>query len=153
MGWRLFVLSAGLNIDRFILRLNRRFFFSTNDNIAVIALELRGKWRWYTPLVRIFCWNNNVSHYKLARAMHVRFFGSFVGLFVYRICLFPRYMAAFAIKTTFYIIALLLRARVFPALMRYSCAIFAFRFLLAVFGYMFEFVAFKALTDPDYGIV
>jgi hypothetical protein len=85
--------------------------------------------------------------------MRVRFFGSFVGLFVCRICPVPRYVAVFAINITFYIAAFLLKALVFPVLMRYNCVISAFRSFFAIFGYISEFIAFKALTDPDYGIV
>jgi hypothetical protein len=85
--------------------------------------------------------------------MRVRLFGSFVGLFICRICPIPRYIAAFAINTTFYTAALLSKARVFPMLMRYNCAISAPRSLFAVFGYMSEFIAFKALANPNYGIV
>jgi hypothetical protein len=62
-------------------------------------------------------------------------------------------MAAFAINITFYTAILLLKARVFPVLMCYDCAMFAFRFFFAIFGYMSEFVAFKALANPDYGII
>jgi hypothetical protein len=63
-------------------------------------------------------------------------------------------MATSAIYTPFDAARLPVKARAFAfLLMRCCCAISAFRCFSAVFRYMFVFVAFEALANPQYGIV
>jgi hypothetical protein len=86
--------------------------------------------------------------------MRIRFFGFFACGFIGRIRPVPSNMATSAIYTPFDAARLPVRARVFAFLfMRYCCAISAFRYFSAVFRYIFVFVAFKALANPQRGII
>jgi hypothetical protein len=86
--------------------------------------------------------------------MRIRFFGFFACGLIGRARPISNNMAISAIYTPFDAARLPVRARVFAfLLMHYCCAISAFRYFFAIFRYMFVFVTFKALTNPQRGIV
>jgi hypothetical protein len=94
------------------------------------------------------------SYYELARAMRVRFFGSFAGVFINRARPIPGRVAASAVNAFFCTAWLFVRACIFTPLLVSCCrAISALRYLSAIFRYMSVFVAFKALANPQRNIV
>jgi hypothetical protein len=86
--------------------------------------------------------------------MRVRFFGSFAGVFIDRARPISGRMAAFAINASFFTAWLFVKACIFTFLL-VSCyrVVFASRCFSAIFRYMSVFVAFKALANPQRGII
>jgi hypothetical protein len=86
--------------------------------------------------------------------MRIRFFSFLACDLISRARPVLSNMATSAIYTFFNAVRLPVKARVFAfLLMRYCCAISAFRCFSAVSRYMFVFVAFKALANPQHGII
>jgi hypothetical protein len=86
--------------------------------------------------------------------MRVRFFGFFAGVFISRARPILGRVAAFVVNAFFCIAWLFVRAYIFAFLL-VSCrrAMFASRYFLAIFRYIFVFVAFETLANPQRGIV
>jgi hypothetical protein len=86
--------------------------------------------------------------------MRVRFFGFFAGVFISRARPIPGRVAAPAVNASFCTAWLFIRACIFTPLLVSCCrAMFASRYLFAIFRYMFVFIAFKALANPQRNIV
>jgi hypothetical protein len=86
--------------------------------------------------------------------MRIRFFGFFACGLIGRARPILSNMAISAIYTPFDAARLPVRARVFAfLLMRCYCAMSAFRCFSAVFRYMFVFIAFEILMNPQRGII
>jgi hypothetical protein len=86
--------------------------------------------------------------------MRVSFFGFFAGVFISWVRPVPGRIAASAVDAFFCTIWLFVRACIFALLLVSCCrAIFASRCFSAIFRYISVFVAFKALANPQRGIV
>jgi hypothetical protein len=88
------------------------------------------------------------NYYELARAMRVRFFGSFAGVFINRARPIPGRVAAPAVNASLCTVRLFLKICIFTLLLVSCCrAISASRYFSAIFRYISVFVAFKALAN------
>jgi hypothetical protein len=115
---------------------------------------LRGKQREYAALIGFYNACCCTNYCELLRAMRIRFFGIFAWDFINRARPIPSNMVISAIYTLFDAACLLIKARVFAfLLMRCCCAISAFRCFSAISRYIFVFVAFEILANPQCGIV
>jgi hypothetical protein len=115
---------------------------------------LRNKKRGYAAFIGFAGARRRASYYELARAMRVRFFGFFAGVFINRAHPVPGRMAAFAINAFFCTVWLFVRACIFILLLVSCCrAIFASRCFPAIFRYMSVFVAFEALANLQHNII
>jgi hypothetical protein len=86
--------------------------------------------------------------------MHVRFFGFFAGVFIGRARPVPGRMAAPAVNASLFAVWLFVKACIFTPLLVSCCrAMSALRYFFAIFRYMSVFVAFKALANPQRGII
>jgi hypothetical protein len=86
--------------------------------------------------------------------MRIRFFGFVACGLINRARPVSSNMVISAIYTPFDAARLPIKARVFAfLLMRCCCAISAFRCFSAVFRYMFVFVTFEILPNPQRGII
>jgi hypothetical protein len=115
---------------------------------------LRNKEGGHAAFIGLAGVRRRASYYELARAMRVRFFGFFAGVFICRARPIPGRMAAPAVNASFYTAWLFVKACIFILFLVSCCrAIFASRYFSAIFRYMFVFVAFETLANPQRSIV
>jgi hypothetical protein len=115
---------------------------------------LRNKKKGHAAFIGFAGARRRASYYELAWAMRVRFFGFFAGVFIGRARPVSGRVAAPAVNASFFTAWLFIRACIFTPLLVSCCrAMFASRYFSAIFHYIFVFVAFKALANPQRGIV
>jgi hypothetical protein len=86
--------------------------------------------------------------------MRVRFFGFFAGVFINQARPIPGRVAASAVNAFFCTVWLFVKACIFTLLLVSCCrAMFILRYFSAIFRYMFVFVAFEALANPQHNII
>jgi hypothetical protein len=115
---------------------------------------LRNKRREHAAFIGLANARRHANYYELARAMRIRFFGSFAGVFIGRARPVPGCVAASAVDVSFFTAWLFVKACIFTLLLVSCCrAIFASRYFSAIFRYMSVFVAFEALANLQRGII